>query len=124
MVYINYWHLATPPYSENIILLPTLIKNKNKELLSLKKQYKLYLNDLEDKHNAEIFPQENYVPINANSYDILTSIKECIKLINGKKERKTKEQVLFDQIDSNGYSQFIESRFSKFFLKKIKNNII
>jgi putative glycosyltransferase (TIGR04372 family) len=119
IAYINFWHLSTPPYSKNCILVPALVQKKKGRFLNFKEQLDLYMNmpDI----GPEIFPFNLYNARNASADEVLAAVKECIALSRKKSIKFNLLQIRYRNIDLNGYSAHIKSRISAFFVNKHKN---
>jgi putative glycosyltransferase (TIGR04372 family) len=119
LVYLNYWHLPTPPYSKNCILVPTLVKKKKGRFLSFKEQSDLYINSKDI--GGEYFPAKLYTARNASDDEILAAVRECIAISKKKNIKLNSLQLRYRELDSQGYSAYIESRISAYFVNVHKD---
>ncbi|MCK4934744.1 MAG: TIGR04372 family glycosyltransferase, partial [Simkaniaceae bacterium] len=111
LLYINYWHLMTPPSGKKVINIPTTVKNKANKDLTFIEQIQLF-NDL-SKHGADLFPEDQYIARNASSTEILEGVKELLNL----SPQLTPLQLQFQTLDKTSPKYYARSRCSEYFLK-------
>jgi hypothetical protein len=93
-----------------------LVKDKSNKLLTFSEQIELY-DSLKDE-GAEIFPENQYIPVNATDEDILHGLKE---LLNDKKTLASKLQEKMK--GKHDILYYNNAKYSNHFLKKHKNLI-
>ncbi len=115
ILYLNSWHLFMPPWSPVCVSVPTLVKKKNGGFLSFFQQFELYTQTDFSKH-GDVFPFEEYEPVNASHEDILQGL---IELEHLKKHVMplSPEQEKFRLIHEQGWTADAASRVSNAFLK-------
>lgn len=115
LVYTNSWHLGMPLPSEYSIIVPTLmLRRSDGRHLSIHEQTQLYW-DLEDQ-GPELFPDDIYLPRNADADEILEATKEALDVARGQplslNQQKYFQNALTDQ------NAWLGSRVSAYFIEK------
>ena len=113
LVYLNYWHLFTPPYSRFCICVPTTVVDHAGKELSFSEQIQLYM-DAEDV-GAEVFPLNSHTPFNASADEILEAVIEVLSIKAGE-YNVSNRQLKFKSLDTHGWLTYAESNVSDNFL--------
>jgi putative glycosyltransferase (TIGR04372 family) len=119
ILYLNSWHLFMPPWSPLCIFVPTLVQKKNGELLPFFGQFQLYT-QTDFSKQGDVFPFEEYDPVNASSEEILHGLQELVSLIT-RPVPLTPQQESFRLLHTEGWTEYAASRISDYFLKVHRN---
>ena len=77
----GFWNIMIPIYSENTVLLPTVLQYQSGKYLTFKEQMKLI-----EQTQSDFSLIKNITPINPTSSEILLSTKQALKKIELKKD--------------------------------------
>ena len=115
-LYINAWDSFIWPWSYNLsVFIPTLMKDKNNNKLTIKQQLEVLRYRSEE--GPENFPEQDYDPIDANDEQILEAYYELEDLIKNNNKEWTGNQKLIKNLDF-GHLSFLESRISDKFINQ------
>lgn len=115
VLYLNSWHMFMPPFTKKCVFVPTLVKSKDGKLLSFCEQYDLHYTGGVEK--GDVFPADEFVPVNASAEDALVGLQELVIDLEGKREL-TSLQSEFKRLHSGSWMNYAASRVSDAFVKK------
>ena len=115
VLYLNSWHMFMTPFTRKCVYVPTLVKAHDGNLLSFREQYDLHYAD--SVHHGDVFPAQDYEPINAGADDILSGLQELLSDPQGNKELTTLQDD-FKRVYAGSWMTYAHSRISDVFVNK------
>ena len=115
-LYINSWDSFIFPWSYKLsVFIPTLMKDKNNNKLKIKDIIKILR--CRPESGPEVFPENDYKPIEATEEQILKGYLELEELIKNNNKKWSENQLKIKSLDE-GHLSFLETRISDNFIQQ------